>query len=107
MSNGYRPPTSEDIIYTLQILSEFNGAALDEACRCCKQHPLVSFYTYPFAGPPVEMQGCIVCDAIHLWPEVQYAAYDDMCEECEYCGGCVTHGCECPPPDDDEEEQED
>jgi len=104
MSEGYRPPTSEDIIYTLQVLADYNGAALDEACRCCKKHPMVSFYTYATV-PPTEMRGCIACDAIHMWPEIEYAD-DDRCEECEYCGGCLTHGCQCPPPDDEEYEDD-
>jgi hypothetical protein len=105
MSNGYEQPSAEDIIYTLQILADYNGAALDEACRCCKTHPIVSFYHYAHAGVATEMRGCIACDAIHLWPEIQYD--EDRCEACEYCGGCVTHGCQCPPPEDEEYDDDD
>ena len=96
MANSVEPD-AHDVLYAISVLDEQTELVMDKMCPCCKTHPVMKF-TEPGAdsGELETTEACIACDAIHLWPRLNWEV-DDVCEQCDRCGGCMTHDCAgCP-----------
>lgn len=94
---GYQVPDYNDFLVTIERLAEYGEVELADPCSCCKKSPMVIFTRREMTQLRIDAY-CVFCDAMHLWPITEFGPedFDDMCEECPECHGCVTHGgCDC------------